>query len=190
MFILAVAIAAYLIGSFPTAYVIGKQARGIDISKNGTGNVGAMNAYEVTGSKMIGIAVGAIDIMKGTVATSLAEYALGPTAGIVAAFFTVLGHNYSIFLRFKGGRGLATAAGALLVIQPLCVAIYVVVYSILRLARLRLYLASVSGILIAGTPLAITFAKMPVIEIFGALLLIAVLSKHLVPLRNELRNGL
>ena len=100
---LPVAIVAYLIGSFPTAYMIGKHTRGVDISKSGTGNIGAMNAYEVTGSKTIGIAVGAVDMLKGLIVTLVAQYEFGTTAGLAGAFFAVLGHNYSIFMKFKGG---------------------------------------------------------------------------------------
>lgn len=187
MIIPAVAVVAYLIGSFPTAYVIGKHARGIDLSRSGTGNIGAMNAFEVTGSKTIGIAVGIIDILKGLIVTFLAQYEFG--IGLAAAFFAVLGHNYSIFMKFKGGRGLATAAGGLLVVEPLAVALYLVVYFLLRTIRLKLYFSSVSGIAAASIPIFIKFGKVPASLTFAALLLITVLSRHLIPLRNELRNG-
>lgn len=190
MFYLAVAVPAYLIGSFPTAYVIGKHVRGIDISRNGTGNIGAMNAYEVTGSRIIGITVGILDILKGLIVTLLAQREFGSTAGLAAAFFAVLGHNYSIFMRFKGGRGLATAAGALLVIQPLAVATYLAVYLLLRALKLKLYFSSVSGIALASISIFTKFTKEPTSEIFAALLLVAVLSKHLIPFKNELQNGI
>lgn len=184
------AVLAYLVGSFPTAYVIGKNVRGIDISRKGTGSIGAMNAYAVTGSKTIGIVVGAIDILKGLVVTLLAQYKFGLTASVIAALFVVLGHNYSIFMRFKGGRGLATAAGSFLIIQPVCVAIYLLVYFVLRAAKLKLYFSSVSGILIASIPIFIKPILTPVPEAFAALLLIVILSKHLIPLRNELQNSI
>ncbi len=190
MFSLFIAVVSYLIGSFPTAYVIGKHVRGIDISKNGTGNVGAMNAYEVTGSKTIGITVGGVDILKGMIATLPAQYEFGLTAGMIAAFFAVLGHNYSVFMKFKGGRGLATAAGALLIIQPVAIAVYLAVYYGLRAAKLKLYLSSVAGFLTAWIPVFIKAVPSPISEIFAALLLIVILSKHLAPLKNELRNGI
>lgn len=199
MLSLAAAIIAYLIGSFPTAYVIGKHLRGIDISKNGSGNIGAMNAYDVTDSKMIGIMVGAIDILKGLVvtvffsATSFTWHNSGLPAikigGLTAALFVVLGHNYSIYIKFKGGRGLATAAGAFLVIQPLAVAVFLVVYFTLRFARLKLYLSSVIGILCAVIPVLFKFASIPYAEALLGLLLLVVLSKYIVPLKNELRNA-
>ncbi|HUI29614.1 MAG TPA: glycerol-3-phosphate acyltransferase [Candidatus Acidoferrales bacterium] len=203
MFNLALAVVAYLIGSFPTAYVVGKQARGIDILRNGTGNVGAMNAYDVTGSKLIGVTVGTIDILKGIAVTMIAQHIFGLTGStivsegdgrlglcVMAGFFAVLGHNYSVFIKFKGGRGLATAAGALLIVQPLSVAIYLAIYISLRAAKLKLYLSSVFGILIASIPLLAKFAAAPIVEVFAALLLIVVLSKHMIPLKDELQNGI
>ena len=187
---LPVAVIAYLIGSFPTAYVIGKYTRGIDVSRNGTGNIGAMNAYEVTGSKTIGITVVIIDMLKGLIVTFGTQYEFGITIALAAAFFAVLGHNYSIFMKFKGGRGLATAAGALLIVQPIAVALYLVIYFILRAVKLKLYFSSVSGIVAAAIPIFIKFNSPPASLTFAALLLITVLSKHLIPLKNELRNGI
>ncbi len=181
-----VAVISYLIGSFPTAYVIGKYVKGVDILKSGTGNVGAMNAYEVTGSGTIGIAVGAIDILKGLVVTLLANF--GPGYQMVAAFFAVLGHNYSVFLKFRGGRGLATAAGAFLIIQPISVAVYLLVYFGLRAAKLKLYISSVCAILIAGIPLLTKEVAGPLNETFALLILLAVLSRHFFPLLRELRH--
>lgn len=182
-----VAVVSYLIGSFPTAYVIGKYVKGIDILKSGTGNVGAMNAYEVTGSGTIGITVGAIDILKGMLVTLLAGFGFGYQ--MIAAFFAVLGHNYSVFLKFRGGRGLATAAGALLIIQPVSVVLYLLVYFALRAAKLKLYISSVCGILVAGMPLIIKSVTTPIDETFAILMLLAVLSRHLFPLIEELRHA-
>ncbi len=130
-----------------------------------------------------------VDMLKGLIVTLVAQYEFGTTAGLAGAFFAVLGHNYSIFMKFKGGRGLATAAGALLVIQPLAVALYLVVYFFLRAIKLKLYLASVSGIVAVSIPIFVRFNNVPGSLLFSALLLAAVLSKHLIPLKNELQNG-
>lgn len=189
MLILVAAVTSYLIGSFPTAYVIGKHIRGIDISRNGTGNIGAMNAYEVTGSKAIGITVGVIDVLKGLIVTLVFDYNLGLTAGLTAALFAVIGHNYSVFVKFRGGRGLAVAAGALLIIQPLAVAIYLAVYLALRAAKFKLYISSVVGILCGSVPMFLKFIPIAYAEAFTILLLAVILSKHVVPLKNELQNA-
>jgi len=187
---LAAAVTAYLIGSFPTAYVIVKFARkGTDITRSGTGSIGAMNAHEVTGSKAVGISVAVIDILKGIIVTLFFQSHSGLIAGLTAALFAVLGHNYSIFMMFRGGRGLATAAGALLIVQPIAVVVYLAVYFALRASKLKLYLSSVAGIFCAAVPIFIKLADVPEAEILCALLLLVVLSKHAIPLRNELRNA-
>ncbi len=186
---LTAAIVSYLVGSFPTAYVIGKHFRNVNISSNGTGNIGAMNAYEVTGSRIIGISVGTIDAAKGFLATLLFERNFGLLIGLTAALFAVLGHNYSLFMKFKGGRGLATAAGSLLVLQPLSVPVYLGTYFLLRKIGLRLYLSSVIGILSSSIPLfASMVSSLPLIALSAAFIAV-ILSKHLLPLKDELINA-
>jgi glycerol-3-phosphate acyltransferase PlsY len=106
---------SYLIGAIPTAYIFGKVMKGIDIRQHGSGNVGATNAFRVLGKKA-GTAVLVIDIIKGVipvvfVAGFLAPYALGRIAAAVAA---VCGHNWTCFLNFKGGKGIATTLGVLI----------------------------------------------------------------------------
>jgi glycerol-3-phosphate acyltransferase PlsY len=114
-------IVSYLIGSIPTAYIFGRVLKGIDIRKFGSGNVGATNALRVLG-KGPGIAVLVLDIIKGL----LPVIFLGNFLGYRAAFITdgtlrlilglscICGHNWTAFLRFKGGKGIATTFGVLL----------------------------------------------------------------------------
>ncbi len=179
---------SYLVGSFPTAYVIGKHLRNIDISGTGSGNIGARNAYEVTGSKAIGITVGTIDVMKGFLVTLLATLLYGLVPGLTAAVFVVLGHNYSIFIKFKGGRGLATGAGALLVLQPLAVPVYLAAYFLLRKVGLKLYLASVISISAAFVLLLIEVSPALSPMILSTALFTVIMSKHILPLKQELQN--
>ena len=106
---------SYIIGSIPTAYIFGKLMKAIDIRQHGSGNVGATNAFRVLG-KRPGAAVLAIDIIKGivpvvVVAGLLAPYVLGHIACAVAA---VCGHNWTCFLNFRGGKGIATTLGVLI----------------------------------------------------------------------------
>lgn len=86
---------------------------GKDITKSGTGNVGAMNSYDVTGSKKTGIIVFIIDFMKGFLPALIFHYVLGFSICFVAVplIFLVVGHNFSVWLKFKGGRGLSASAG-------------------------------------------------------------------------------
>jgi glycerol-3-phosphate acyltransferase PlsY len=114
VFILA---AGYFIGSFPTAYVVVRYKAGVDIRKSGSGNVGARNTFDVTGSKYLGVVVLLLDASKGAIATLL-PFAFpwgSPVLAIVGGMGAIAGHNYPVWLRFHGGRGLATAAGVMLI---------------------------------------------------------------------------
>lgn len=105
----------YSIGSFPTAFLLVKRKAGTDIRSVGSGNVGGYNAYTVTGSKSVGALVIAFDAAKG-LAVALAAWAVAPADFLLQAAAIVgviLGHNYPLWLKFKGGRGLATALGAM-----------------------------------------------------------------------------
>jgi len=112
-------IIGYLVGSFPTAYLVLKKSHGLDITMNGSGNVGAMNSFRVTKSKRIGLMVFLIDILKGflsvfLVITFIDKGFIFTILGITAAVFA---HCYSPWLKFKGGKGLATAIGGSLLIS-------------------------------------------------------------------------
>jgi len=119
---------SYLFGTIPFALIFVKLTVNKDIRKEGTGNVGAMNSYDITGKKWIGICVTICDCFKGIFAIVIAIIIAGdyPISYVLASFFVVLGHNYNLFLKFKGGRGLATAFGCLICINlffPICWAI-------------------------------------------------------------------
>lgn len=110
-----VVIGAYLLGSVPFAYIIAQVAGGVDIRKVGDGNVGAKNTYH-TVSPLAGLTAGAADIGKGMLAVSLAQYLTGSReAAMIAGLAAVLGHDFSIFLRFQGGQGMAAMIGIFLV---------------------------------------------------------------------------
>lgn len=181
-----------MIGSFPTAFLLGRYLKKIDVIKEGTGNVGAMNAYEVSGSPLLGIAVGIIDAAKGATAVLLFGQGIlfrsgtGQAMLILSTLSVVTGHNYSVFIGFKGGRGLATSAGAMLFVQPLSVAIFVAVYFILRLAHFRLYLSSTVGVVVGFIPVFWKFATSLPAELLSVALVVVLVSKHIVPLKAEL----
>ena len=128
----------YLLGSIPTAFLLVRWQSRIDLRTAGSGNVGALNSYEVTRSRAIGLAVLVIDLLKGIAAVEVARLLGGdwPLTGMAAALAAVLGHNYTFWLKFKGGRGLATAAGAALVLLwglvPLWCLLWVLAFALLR----------------------------------------------------------
>jgi len=114
-------LASYLIGSIPTAYLFGRMLKGIDIRQAGSGNVGATNALRVLG-KGAGIAVLLLDIFKGfAVVVFLGSYFADKPVWlpkqnlcILMGLCCICGHNWTIFLQFKGGKGIATTFGVLL----------------------------------------------------------------------------
>ncbi len=111
---------AYLLGSIPVSYIFGKLFRKIDIRKYGSGNVGATNAVRVLGLKL-GLPVLALDILKGAASVYVAKLLIGSNPILLAliGLVAILGHNYTIFLSFKGGKGVATSAGVFIVLTPI-----------------------------------------------------------------------
>lgn len=126
------ALIGYAFGSFPSAYVLVKWKYRIDIRRAGSGNVGTMNVFDVTGSRTLGVAVLTIDMLKGTlpvliVLTAISEqFELLAIAGLCA----IIGHSFPVWLGFKGGRGLATTAGVMLVIGWMFIVIWIALWSI------------------------------------------------------------
>ncbi|MDY6908057.1 MAG: glycerol-3-phosphate acyltransferase [Chloroflexota bacterium] len=116
-FIFAIAI-AYLLGSIPSAYIAGRLIKGEDIRTLGDGNMGTANAFRELGARA-GIAVGAVDIGKGVAAMLIAgAMGLSEPLLLVAGLAAVAGHNWPLFLHFRGGRGEATTIGTLLALLP------------------------------------------------------------------------
>ena len=126
MLYLASALVAYFLGSIPWGYLAGK-LNGVDLHKEGSGSTGATNALRVLG-KPWGYTVFALDALKGSLAV-IAAFQIGahffastPTetisAGVVAAIFAVIGHSYPVWLKFQGGKGIATSAGIMLALFP------------------------------------------------------------------------
>ena len=154
-------IVSYLIGSIPTAYIFGWVLKGIDIRKFGSGNVGATNAMRVLG-KPAGITVLVLDILKGFLAvvflgdfiTSKVISIPYETLRIVLGLGCICGHNWTIFLGFKGGKGVATTFGVLLglavkigglkVILGLAILTWLVVFIITRIVSLASILTGIS----------------------------------------------
>jgi len=113
----AMLVIAYLMGSFPSAWIMGRR-QGVNLRMTGDGNLGAKNAFLSLGP-VPGILVGAIDAFKGAAAVHLAQvFTQDPLVPYLAGLAVALGHDYSIFIRFQGGQGMAAILGALLMLQP------------------------------------------------------------------------
>jgi glycerol-3-phosphate acyltransferase PlsY len=122
----AVALGAYLIGSLPSGYIVGR-INSVDLRKEGSGNIGATNALRVLGKKW-GYLVFAADILKGWLSVTLAcafANRFAPdhvvVTGVLAGLFSLLGHNFPVWLGFKGGKGIATSAGIMIALFPIWV---------------------------------------------------------------------
>lgn len=145
---------AYLLGAIPTGYLFARYIKGIDIRSVGSGNIGATNVLRTFGWKP-GLAVLFVDMAKGALAAGplaswLCPGALGwePAAGALAA---VLGHDYTVFLRMRGGKGVATSCGALLVLAPQATLATMAVFTAVVAATRMVSAGSLAGAL--GLPL-------------------------------------
>jgi glycerol-3-phosphate acyltransferase PlsY len=114
-------VAAYLMGSIPFAQLLSKR-RGVDLRRVGSGNVGATNVLRTLGVRPAVVAM-MLDAVKGTLAVLVAQrLSGGVVAPVVAGLASMIGHVYPVWLRFRGGKGVATAAGAFAVLTPVAVA--------------------------------------------------------------------
>lgn len=123
---------SYLIGAIPTSYLAGRMFRGIDLRQHGSGNLGATNLYRTLGWKFA-IPVGLFDIAKGAVPVALIapEVSGSQRVAVALGIAAVLGHVYSVFVRFRGGKGVATAAGVMLGLAPLAIGVLIVVWALI-----------------------------------------------------------
>ena len=124
-------LAAYVLGATPTAYLAGRLARGIDLRQHGSLNLGATNVYRVLGWAWA-IPVAVIDIAKGAIPIALfVRWGGGdPWLSVAVGIATVLGHIFSPYVGFKGGKGVATAAGMFIALAPVAVAIALPVWGV------------------------------------------------------------
>lgn len=148
----AVVLLSYLAGSIPTSIIIGRAIKGIDIRNYGSGNAGGTNSFRVLGWKA-GIAVVLVDIFKGFAATAwiskLSVAGALPESGmlipILAGAAAVFGHCFTIFARFKGGKGIATSAGMLVALFPLPLLVSAVAFTVVLTASGYVSLASLAA---------------------------------------------
>ena len=140
-------IGSYLLGSVPAAYLAVKWSRGVDIRKQGTGKVGAANVLS-TGPKWLAVLVAFFDIGKGALCVWVAQLLeLNAVQQVTAGIFVIIGHNWPVFLRFRGGRGVFTSLGVITVLSPL-LGLYTLVMPYLfapfRLVALGVFFAYIS----------------------------------------------
>jgi glycerol-3-phosphate acyltransferase PlsY len=183
-------LASYLVGAIPTSYLAGRLFRGIDLREHGSKNLGATNVYRTLGWRYA-IPVGLFDIAKGAVpvlvfAPRVSDsqlFALG--CGIAA----ILGHVFSVFVRFRGGKGVATAAGVMLGLTPLALGVAALAW--LLVVALTGYVSLASIVAAAVFPVAVRFLERldrPEILWLDALVAAAIIWLHRANIRRLL-NG-
>ncbi|MCH8068702.1 MAG: glycerol-3-phosphate 1-O-acyltransferase PlsY [Candidatus Marinimicrobia bacterium] len=156
MSLITLILIGYIIGSFPTAILTGKTFKGIDIREHGSGNAGATNVYRVLGLKPALLVV-TIDILKGWLATTYLPVLIELTPNIdldigithiLAGLSATIGHTFSIFTKFKGGKGVATIAGMIIALYPIAVLFCLFVFIVMLIIWGYVSLASIAASLI------------------------------------------
>ena len=179
-------IVAYLLGSFPSALVIGKTFYQKDIRNYGSGNLGSTNAFRVLGKKG-GAVVFILDILKGGLALLIATYGGATISPLIIAVFALIGHIYPIFANFKGGKAVATSAGIILFYSPVLFAIlfiiFVITLTIWKMVSLSSTIISIAAVFIVWFGNYDLTAQI-MFSIFAALIII----KH-IPNYKRILNG-
>ena len=177
---------AYLLGSFPSALVIGKTFYQKDIRNYGSGNLGSTNAFRVLGKKG-GAVVFILDILKGGLALLIATYGGATISPLIIAVFALIGHIYPIFANFKGGKAVATSAGIILFYSPVLFAIlfiiFVITLKIWKMVSLSSTIISIAAVFIVWFGNYDLTAQI-MFSIFAALIII----KH-IPNYKRILNG-
>lgn len=167
---------AYFLGAIPTAYLVGKKVKGIDIRKHGSGNVGTTNAFRVLG-KGPGTAVLIGDILKGYLAALVCLLAGGEILGLIGAIIAMAGHSWSVFLQFKGGKGVATGAGAFLALMPIPTLIAIGVFIVIIYSTKYVSLGSITAAAIFPI-VAFAFAEPLSYQVFSVIAAAVVILRH------------
>ncbi|MBI4052068.1 MAG: glycerol-3-phosphate 1-O-acyltransferase PlsY [Elusimicrobia bacterium] len=187
--VLLLAVFSYLLGGIPSGYLIAKKVKGIDIREHGSGNPGTANVYRVVGS-WAGWATMALDTAKGFIPVMVARQYYPDRYGvfILCGTLAILGHIWTIFLRFRGGKGVATSAGvfAALLPMPTLLAFLLFIMGIVLTGHI-----SVGSILAAiGLPfLSLAFGSPVPLTTMAATIGILILIKHIPNIKRLLQGG-
>jgi glycerol-3-phosphate acyltransferase PlsY len=176
-------VVAYLIGSIPFGVILARAGGAGDLRQIGSGNIGATNVLR-TGRRGLALATLILDALKGALPVWLAYRFLGPDMAVVAGLGAVVGHCFPVWLKFQGGKGVATAAGVVLTLTPLvgliALALFVVIAGLSRYVSL----ASILGT-IAAAPVAFWLGHVQASQLYLALAVLIVL-KHAPNIRRLL----
>jgi glycerol-3-phosphate acyltransferase PlsY len=170
---------AYLIGATPTSYLVGKLVKGIDLREHGSNNLGATNVYRVLGWKYA-IPVGVTDVLKGAVpVVILGPWSNGPAWFTLAlGLAAVLGHMFSPYVRFRGGKGVATAAGMFLALAPPAIVISLAIWAVTLWLSGYVSVASLTVAVLFPVWVRITVPQQPYTFWAGVVLALLIVYSH------------
>jgi glycerol-3-phosphate acyltransferase PlsY len=169
---------AFLIGSIPTAYWYARYFHKLDIRQHGSGNIGATNSLRVLGKKA-GVIVLIIDLLKGLIPVLIAKNMdFTPESTLIVGVFAVLGHLFSPFMGFKGGKGIATAFGVILGFSPLAALLCVVAFGLVYYFTRFVSLGSLLGVLVFLIFTLIQFKDNLTVQLLAAGLTVLLFFSH------------
>ncbi len=190
----------YLVGSLPTAYILLKKFTQKDITSLGSKNVGAMNTFEVTNSKLLGLSVFFIDFLKGLIIVLLTKFFISNNFILISISLisAVFGHCFSIWIKFKGGRGLSTAAGGMIIIAPAIFFLWVIIWLITYLYKKNIHFSNISTSFLV---LLLSFSSVDILSkysfpsinqknyysYFISAIMLVIIAAHAEPLKNYLK---
>lgn len=180
--------AAYLLGAIPSGLLVGRYlCHGMDIRTQGSGNIGATNAFRVLGAGP-GLVVLVADVAKGMLAVYLAlNYLAAPLAVVLCGAAAIAGHTWPVFLRFRGGRGVAVGLGVIAMLVPKVTVVVFVVWLLIVLTTRYVSLASIVGA--ALTPLLMLLWRAPAAYLYFVALAAAFVIYRHVPNIKRLWRG-
>jgi acyl phosphate:glycerol-3-phosphate acyltransferase len=181
-------LAAYLIGALPTSYAVARLVRGIDLRQHGSGNLGATNAFRVLGWRAA-TPIFIIDIAKGFIPAFFFPRLDGREVATWALAYgaaAILGHVYSVYVGFKGGKGVATGAGVFLALAPLAVLVGLVIWLLLVFTTGYVSLASITAAAALPIMVALTGAPGEVL-VLSVFLSVFVIYAHRANIRRLMR---
>ena len=170
-------IVAYILGSIPNALWIGKVFKGIDVREHGSKNTGSTNAARVLGAKL-GILTLILDISKGAIPTLIATMLLDSSISVIlVGICAILGHSFSIFMKFKGGKAVATTVGVFIVLVPGAILLVAVIFFLVFGITRYVSLSSMIGAISLPIWIIIFYKNIP-LTIFGIIIAVLIIVRH------------
>lgn len=192
MKLILVLLFSYLLGSIPNGYIFGKQFAGKDIRNYGSGNVGATNVARVAGYK-VGLLVAILDITKGFLSVYIAKSFLLPeysmTFVFIAAILAIIGHNWSMFLSFQGGKGVATSVGVILSLFPMSFIVLFIVWITMIFITKMVSVGSILGAISLPISILFIYSSESSYIIFGIIIAALVIFSHRSNIKRILKGN-